>query len=63
MSLILLDKKFEKKREIGFRLILKGVLKVLRKKLMVSLKKIDGRNNTGRTVTYHRGGVVKEGIV
>lgn len=63
MSLILLNKKLEEKKEIKFKLIIKRISKVLRKKLMLSLNRVDGRTNTGRIATYHRGGVIKKGIV
>lgn len=58
MSLILSDRKLKEKEE-NVRFILKKILKPLRNKLMLSLKKVDGRNNKGRISSYHRGGGCK----
>lgn len=60
MSIFLLE---EKEKENKFKFILKGITKVLRKKLMVYLTRIDGRNHTGQISTYSRGGDINEGTV
>lgn len=41
---------------------LKKISKILKRKLMIHLNRINGRNNQGQISIYNRGGVIKRDI-